>query len=188
MRTFFKAFTMAALVAAVSLSSVTALAATSPKSTIPQGREGMAYREEAGPESDVFMKRNPDGSVARGSEGMADREHPLYGDFPFDTLSRMTGRSYENLFAEAYRDKLTAAGLAKKLGLIDEYKANRMAAYKKDYQVWVQRGWLTRPEVARIIYQARVRINHLRGEQIDWVETDAMRQAAKTATPKRSGI
>ena len=60
-----------------------------------------------GPQGDVLCRCNPDGSAAQGSEGMRYREHPMYGNMPFDTLGKLTGKTSQELYAEAYKDKLT---------------------------------------------------------------------------------
>ena len=173
----------AALVAALSLTAVTALAAT------PQGQEGMAYREvqdaangrgtegmayreDQGPQNDVLVPCNPDGTTAMGHEGMAIREHPMYGRFPFDTLSKITGRSYNDLYAQAYKEHLCSAALAKKLGVFEEYRAARRTAYKVSYRPLVKRHEMSHFQLDSLLHKADARISKLQAEQIDWVKPD----------------
>ena len=137
---------------------------------LPQGQEGMAYRENQGPQNDVYGRRNADGTMAQGSEGMAIREHPLYGNFPFDTLSRLTGKTANELYAEAYKDKVTAAALASRLGVFRPYKAQRLTAYKAMYKTLIKRGSLTQAQADSQYALAKNRISHLQAEQIDLVK------------------
>ena len=183
MRKLMQTISTAALVAALSLTAVTALAAT------PQGQEGMAYREvqdaangrgtegmayreDQGPQNDVLVPCNPDGTTAMGHEGMAIREHPMYGRFPFDTLSKITGRSYNDLYAQAYKEHLCSAALAKKLGVFDEYRAARRTAYKVSYRPLVKRHEMSYFQLERLMHKADLRISKLQAEQIDWVKPD----------------
>lgn len=183
MRKLMQTISTAALVAALSLTAVTALAAT------PQGQEGMAYREvqdaangrgtegmayreDQGPQNDVLVPCNPDGTTAMGHEGMAIREHPMYGRFPFDTLSKITGRSYNDLYAQAYKEHLCSAALAKKLGVFEEYRAARRTAYKVSYRPLVKRHEMSHFQLDSLLHKADARISKLQAEQIDWVKPD----------------
>ena len=183
MRKFIKTIATAALAAALSITAVTAIAAA------PQGQEGMAYREvqdaangrgtegmayreDQGPQNDVLVPCNPDGTTAMGHEGMAIREHPMYGRFPFDTLSKITGRSYNDLYAQAYKEHLCSAALAKKLGVFEEYRAARRTAYKVSYRPLVKRHVMSYFQLDRLMHKADVRIGKLQAEQIDWVKPD----------------
>ena len=183
MRKFIKTIATAALAAALSITAVTAIAA------VPQGQEGMAYREvqdaangrgtegmayreDQGPQNDVLVPCNPDGTTAMGHEGMAIREHPMYGRFPFDTLSKITGRSYNDLYAQAYKEHLCSAALAKKLGVFEEYRAARRTAYKISYRPLVKRHEMSHFQLDSLLHKADARISKLQAEQIDWVKPD----------------
>ena len=114
---------------------------------------------EKGPQGDVIQVLNPDGSVAQGHEGMAFREHPMYGKMPFDTLSKLTGRTFQNLYAEAYQDKLTGAGLAKKLGILDQYKTERLATHKAMLDKAVTAGKMTQEQETKVLENLGKRID-----------------------------
>lgn len=183
MRKLMQTISTAALVAALSLTAVTALAATpqgqegmayreAQDAANGRGTEGMAYREDQGPQNDVLVPCNPDGTTAMGHEGMAIREHPMYGRFPFDTLSKITGRSYNDLYAQAYKEHLCSAALAKKLGVFDEYRAARRTAYKVSYRPLVKRHEMSYFQLERLMHKADLRISKLQAEQIDWVKPD----------------
>jgi hypothetical protein len=201
MRKLMQTISTAALVAALSLTAVTALAATpqgqegmayreaqdaangrgtegmayrerQDAAKAAKGTEGMAYREDQGPQNDVLVPCNPDGTTAMGHEGMAIREHPMYGRFPFDTLSKITGRSYNDLYAQAYKEHLCSAALAKKLGVFDEYRAARRTAYKVSYRPLVKRHEMSYFQLERLMHKADLRISKLQAEQIDWVKPD----------------
>ena len=117
-----------------------------------------------GPQGDVIVRCNPDGSTAEGCEGMAYREHPMYGHLPFDTLAKLTGKTTQALYAEAYKDKLTCAGLAKKLGVYDQYKAERLSAEKTVLAKAVKDGILTQEQADKRIANVTERINNCQGE------------------------
>ena len=201
MRKLMQTISTAALVAALSITAVTAVAATpqgqegmayreaqdaangwgtegmayrekQDAAKAAQGSAGMAYREDQGPQNDVLGLRNPDGTMAQGQEGMAIREHPMYGRFPFDTLAKLTGKNANELYAQAYQEKLCAAALAKKLGVFKEYRAARRTAYKESYRPLVKRHVMSYFQVDRLMHKADVRIGKLQAEQIDWVKPD----------------
>ena len=183
MRKLMQTISTAALVAALSLTAVTALAATpqgqegmayreAQDAANGRGTEGMAYREDQGPQNDVLVPCNPDGTTAMGHEGMAIREHPMYGRFPFDTLSKITGRSYNDLYAQAYKEHLCSAALAKKLGVFEEYRAARRTAYKVSYRPLVKRHEMSHFQLDSLLHKADARISKLQAEQIDWVKPD----------------
>ena len=132
----------------------------------------MAYREDQGPQNDVLVPCNPDGTTAMGHEGMAIREHPMYGRFPFDTLSKITGRSYNDLYAQAYKEHLCSAALAKKLGVFEEYRVARRTAYKVSYRPLVKRHEMSHFQLDSLLHKADARISKLQAEQIDWVKPD----------------
>jgi len=115
--------------------------------------------DEKGPAGDVLQVLNPDGSVAQGHEGMAVRENPMYGKMPFDTLSKLTGRTSQNLYAEAYKEKLTGAAMAKKLGVFDQYKAERLATHKTMLDKAVASGKMTQTQEDNILTHLSKRID-----------------------------
>ena len=117
-----------------------------------------------GPQGDVIVRCNPDGSTAQGCEGMAYREHPLYGHLPFDTLSKLTGKTAQELYAEAYKDKLTCAGLAKKLNVFAEYKAERLTAQKAVLEKAVKEGVITQEQADRRLAKVTKNIDSGQGE------------------------
>ena len=114
---------------------------------------------DKGPQGDVIQVLNPDGSVAQGHEGMAFREHPMYGKMPFDTLANLTGRTSQNLYAEAYKDNLTGAGLAKKLGIFEQYKAERLATHKTMMDKAVADGKMTQEQETKALENLGKRID-----------------------------
>ena len=109
-------------------------------------RPQMPQSKIVGPERDVFGPHNPDGSIAQGGEGMAYREHPLYGRMPFDTLAKLTGKTSQELYAQAYSEKKTAAALAKTLNVFAEYKAERLAAHQTLMDKAVAAGKMTQEQ------------------------------------------
>lgn len=111
-----------------------------------------------GPQGECLLRRNADGSVAQGSEGMAYREHPMYGKMPLDTLANITGKAVENLYAEAYKEKLNCAGLAKKLGVLDQYKAERLTIRKEMLAKAVSDGKLTQAQADKALENLGKRI------------------------------
>lgn len=117
-----------------------------------------------GPQGDVIVRCNPDGSTAEGCEGMSYREHPMYGHLPFDTLAKLTGKTSQDLYAEAYKDKLTCAGLAKKLGVYDQYKAERLNEEKTLLAKAVQDGRLTQEQADKRLANVKKRIDNCQGE------------------------
>lgn len=117
-----------------------------------------------GPEHDVARPCNPDGSVCQGYEGMSYRESPFYGKMPFDTLSKLTDKTPQALYAEAYKEKLSAAGLAKKLGVFEEYKAKRLKAHKQVLARGVKDGKFTQEQADKMLKRAENRIDKCKGE------------------------
>jgi hypothetical protein len=114
---------------------------------------------EKGPQGDVLQVLNPDGSVAQGHEGMAVRENPMYGKMPFDTLSKLTGRTSQDLYAEAYKEKLTGAAMAKKLGIFNQYKAERLATHKAMMDKAVADGKMTQEQEDKMLTNLGKRID-----------------------------
>ncbi len=117
-----------------------------------------------GPQGDVIVRCNPDGSTAQGCEGMAYREHPMYGHLPFDTLAKLTGKTPQDLYAEAYKNKLTCAGLAKKLGVFDAYKAERLSTEKTFLEKAVKDGVLTQKQADKRLANVTKLIANCQGE------------------------
>lgn len=116
------------------------------------GKRKLHQRQEAkGPQGECILRRNPDGSLCPGQEGMAYREHPMYGHMPLDTLASLTGKSTEALYAEASKEQLTCAGMAKKLGILDQYKSARLEAHKTLLDKAVAEGRLTVQQVENIL-------------------------------------
>lgn len=111
-----------------------------------------------GPQGECLLRRNADGSVAQGAEGMAYREHPMYGKMPLDTLANITGKAAENLYAEASKEKLNCAGLAKKLGVLDQYKAERLSIRKEMLAKAVSEGKLTQEQADKALENLGKRI------------------------------
>lgn len=76
------------------------------------------------------------------------------------------------LYAQAYREYLCAADLAKKLDVFEEYRAARRTAYKVFYRTLVKRHEMSHFQLDSLLYKVDVRISKLKAEQIDWVKPD----------------
>jgi hypothetical protein len=135
-----------------------------------------------GPEGDVYGRCNPDGSVARGSEGMAYREHPMYGNYPFDTLHKLTNKTPQELYAEAYKSEVTAAGLAAKLGVFPAYKTERLAVHKSLMAKEVKAGKYTQAKADKMLQKLARRLDNHGSEYIMGKDFyNGMRYEHKTA-------